>query len=138
MPITDAFLSDVANELGPVYFRLGLILNVQRADILRLEANHSDVWRRNYEMLVKWREVSKNRAKGVLMIEDLVKALTQLQLTDVAEKVTEGKCWIKSSLHCNMISQKYKCKCRGRYFNIVTKTINTKKSLKKYVRRNNQ
>jgi len=63
-------------------------------------------------MLVKWREVSKNRAKGVLMIEELVSGLTDLQLSDVAERVTEGKCWIKSSLHCNIISQKYKCKCR--------------------------
>ena len=75
-------------------------------------------------MLVKWREISKNRAKGVLMIEELVRALTQLQLTDVAEKVQEGKCWIKSILQCKIISQKYKCKCRGRYFNVVTKTIN--------------
>ena len=104
VPITDAFLVDVTNILGPVYYQLGIILNVQRPDILRLESNYNrDVWRVTYEVLVKWNETSKNRSNGEAMIAELVEALTRLDLVDVAERIKRGECWNESCINCNII-----------------------------------
>ena len=103
--VTDAFLSRVADNLGNVFFRLGLLLGVARPCIERLENNYvRDTWRITYEVLVNWRETSVNKSNVVVMMEDLIGAMTELKLNDVAEDVRHGECrtepWHPLLLHC--------------------------------------
>ena len=91
--ITNAFLTKVANNLGNTYYQLGMLLSVAAPLIQRLENDYlRNTWRITYEMLVNWRETSVNRSNAVFMAEDLIAALTELNLNDVAEIVRHGEC----------------------------------------------
>ena len=91
--ITDEFLKNITNVLGNVHFPLGLHLAVARPCIERIENDFvRNTWRMTFEVLVKWRETSKSRPDTKLMIEELVRALIELKLTDAVEKVREGEC----------------------------------------------
>ena len=93
MLINDAFLGKITENLGNVYFPLGLLLNVARAYIERLENDFpKNTWRVTFEVLVKWRETSKMRPRTDKLIEELVKALSDLGLNDVVEIVKQGEC----------------------------------------------
>ena len=104
--ITDVFLAIVTNNIGNAYWQLGLLLGVARPHIQRLEKDHvGDTWRITYEVLVTWHQMSMNKLNAVAMLEDLVVALTDLHLNDVAEIVRHGECrtgpWHPVLYRCN-------------------------------------
>ena len=97
--ITGAFLTKVCNKLGSVYFQLGLLLEVESACIQRLENDHrGNTWRILYEVLVEWRKNSKNRSNVIVMLHELIRALTHLELMDVVELVRHDEWWIDQGI----------------------------------------
>ena len=93
MLITEAFLAKVAKHLGDEYFQLGLILGVPRPFIKRLENDYPrNTWRVTNEVLVHWRNISKNRSSAIDMMEELITALIDLDLTEVVEMARRGEC----------------------------------------------
>ena len=91
--LTDVFLKKVADELGTENYQLGVLPHVKRPFITRIETDHHrNTWRVTFEILMKWRQTSTNRSDAIAMVEELIVALTQLHLNDVAEVVRLGEC----------------------------------------------
>lgn len=87
-------LSDIAENLGNVYFRLGMLLNVGSAFIKQVEYNHHrDLTRITFEVLVRWRNKARERADTLGMAEELINALRALHQNVVADKVRYGECF---------------------------------------------
>ena len=97
--ITDKFLKYVAEQLGG-YYDIGLILGVSRAFIEQQEnAYPKKTTLVTTKVLLQWRSISKNRDSMVNMMEELISALKDLQLNDVADMVRHGECSI-GPFHC--------------------------------------
>ena len=79
----------IAKSLGNVYFELGMLLNLTRSMVLQVEADFRDsVFRRNFEVLVKWRESTAHPNP----IIELITALQALDLNDVVKTVQDREC----------------------------------------------
>ncbi|KAI0239807.1 hypothetical protein LSAT2_009470, partial [Lamellibrachia satsuma] len=64
------------------------LLSVTLPRIQWLENDYvRNTWRMTYEVLVNWHQTSINRSNAVVMMEDLIGALKELNLNDVAEVV---------------------------------------------------
>ena len=86
-------LCNLAENLGNVYFPLGMLLNVDSAYIEQMEYNHHrDLIRITFEVLVRWKNNARERTDTLGMAEELIKALRQLHKNDVADKVRCGEC----------------------------------------------
>ncbi|KAI0215473.1 hypothetical protein LSAT2_032479, partial [Lamellibrachia satsuma] len=89
--ITDNFLTKSPNYLRNVFWQLSLLLTVALPRIQWLEDDYiRDTWHMTYSVLVNWRQTTINRLNAVVMIEDLIGALKELNLNDVAEIVRLG------------------------------------------------
>ena len=90
--ITDVFLAKIADNLGCIYFNLGLALNVKRKYIDRVEHDfRGDTMRITFMVLAKWRNTSKNKTNLAAMKEELNNALTDLDQMDVVELIRSSE-----------------------------------------------
>ena len=91
--LSDKFIFKLADNLGVVYLQLGILLGVAMSFVKRMESDWAhDSSRQTIEVLNRWRETSPHRSDHDAMSEELISALTTLELTDVAETVTASKC----------------------------------------------
>lgn len=89
--LTEKFLSKVAKIRDPDTLQLGLQLNIPREQIQQFENEFGkNTWRVNFEMLVEWQKTSPNQANNHL-VEELISALTDLELMDKVELVRKGE-----------------------------------------------
>ena len=89
--LTEKFLSKVAKIRDPDTLQLGLQLNIPREHIQQFENEFGkNTWRVNFEMLVEWQKTSPNQANNHL-VEELISALTDLELMDKVELVRKGE-----------------------------------------------
>ncbi|KAI0231919.1 hypothetical protein LSAT2_017735, partial [Lamellibrachia satsuma] len=89
--ITEKFLLKIAENLGDEYFQLGQLLGVPRPFIKRLENDYPrNTSRVTNEVLSKWRDTSEKRPNEFNMMEELINALADLDLTEVAEMTRRG------------------------------------------------
>jgi len=90
--ITDAFLAKIADNLGCIYFNLGLALNVKHSYIERVEHDHrGDTMRITFMVLAKWRKMSKKKTNVAAMMEELINALSHLGQMDVVELIRRSE-----------------------------------------------
>lgn len=85
-------MSDIADSLGNVYHRLGMLLNVGRAFIEQVEYDYKKLTRVTFEILVRWRDNARESGVDTMaMAEELCRALEALNQNDVADKVRHGE-----------------------------------------------
>ena len=103
--ITERFLLKIAENLGDEYFQLGQLLGVPRPFIKRLENDYPrNTSRVTNEVLSKWRDTSAKRPNEFNMMEELIKALADLDLTEVAEMTRRGECSIDPCHCCDSVA----------------------------------
>ena len=87
--LSDNGLTLIANSLGDIFYELGTLLRLTRPMLLHIEGDHNRVFRRNLEVLVKWRQITAHPNP----IIELIAALQALDLNDVVKTVQESECY---------------------------------------------